>query len=168
MNLALWFDVLVHVWNGDLWCCDDVNDSVDNNKKKQNKTKQKQSTICDQMEVCVWASGWSLLQDFSFVTLLPAHSSWKTGEAQGTGWHTMYTHNTSKDLGNKGKREREEAGNSWRRQWAVSLPCYKSALGGLEIDDAYRFVELCTNLFMMGASKKLDTSVNLISTYINS
>lgn len=34
MNLALWFDVLVHVWNGDLWCCDDVNESVDNKKKK--------------------------------------------------------------------------------------------------------------------------------------
>lgn len=31
------------------------------------------------------------LQDFSFVTLLPAHSSWKTGEAQGTGWHTINT-----------------------------------------------------------------------------
>lgn len=38
MNLALWFDVLVHVWNGDLWCCDDVNESVDI-KKKKNKTK---------------------------------------------------------------------------------------------------------------------------------
>lgn len=63
MNLALWFDVLVHVWNGDLWCCDDVNELVDIKKKK---TKQKQSTICDQMEVCVWASGWSLYRIFHF------------------------------------------------------------------------------------------------------
>lgn len=38
MNLALWFDVLVHVWNGDLWCCDDVNEMVDN-KKKTTKNK---------------------------------------------------------------------------------------------------------------------------------
>lgn len=77
MILALWFDVLVHVWNGDLWCCDYVNESVDNNKKN---LKLKQNTICDQMEVCVWASGWSPFTGslfFSFVTLLPAHCSWE-------------------------------------------------------------------------------------------
>lgn len=68
------------------------------------------------------------LQDISFVTLLPAHSLWKTGEAQGTGRAHGKHATLSKDLGNKGRREREEAGNSWRREWASNrrLLCHSS------------------------------------------
>lgn len=32
--LALWFDVFGYVWNGDLWCCDNVNESMEEKKKK--------------------------------------------------------------------------------------------------------------------------------------
>lgn len=31
--LALWFDVFGYVWNGDLWCCDNVNESMEEKKK---------------------------------------------------------------------------------------------------------------------------------------